>query len=105
MEPRLLLYLLEFYKIVKIRGINSPFACMEWPGIQITQAILSLLGTKGILYSFLDDKRAWEESLIHFYERNPAGRGLDFDDAPEDMPVFTRYAVESRCLNPFRDTK
>ena len=35
LEPQLLLYLMEFYKIVKIGGINKPFACMEWPGIQI----------------------------------------------------------------------
>ena len=83
MEPQLLLYLMESYKIVKIGGINNPFACMEWPMIQIPQAILSLLGTKVIIYHFLDDKGAWGESLIHFYERNLVGRGLDFDDAPE----------------------
>jgi len=29
------MYLLEFYKIVKIRGLHSPYACIEWPGIQI----------------------------------------------------------------------
>jgi hypothetical protein len=49
---------MEFYKIVKIEGINNPFACMEWPGIEIPKAILSLLGTKGIIYHFLDDKGA-----------------------------------------------
>ena len=27
------LYLFEFYKIVKIGVINSPYACIEWPGI------------------------------------------------------------------------
>jgi hypothetical protein len=27
------LYLFEFYKIVKIGGNNSPYACIEWPGI------------------------------------------------------------------------
>jgi hypothetical protein len=96
---------MEFYKIVKIGGINNPFAYMEWPGIQIPHAILSILGTKGILYHFLDDKGAWEQSLVHFYERNPAGRGRDFDDAPEDKPNFTRYAVEIPCLNPLTDTK
>ena len=37
------LYLFEFYKIVKIGGIRSPYACIEWPGIQIPQTILSLL--------------------------------------------------------------
>ena len=58
LDPQILLYLMEFYKIVKIGGNNSPFACMEWPGIHIPQAILSLLDTKGIIYHFLDDKGA-----------------------------------------------
>jgi hypothetical protein len=55
---------MEFYKIVKIGGINNPFASMKLPGIQIAQAILSLLDTKGITYYFLDDKGAWEESTL-----------------------------------------
>jgi hypothetical protein len=96
--------LIEFYMIAKIGGVNNPFACMEWPGIQIPQAILNFLGTKGILFHFLDDKGTWEESLIHFYERNLARRGLDFDDASEDKLDFTRYAVEFRCLNPLTYT-
>ena len=83
MDPQIMLYLMESYKIVKIGGINCPFASMEWPGIQIPQAILSLLDTQGITYHFLDDKGAWEGGALHFYERNPVGRGLDFDDAPE----------------------
>ena len=29
------LYLFEFYNIVKIGGINNPYACIEWPGMQI----------------------------------------------------------------------
>jgi hypothetical protein len=33
------------------------------------------------------------------------GRGLDFDDFPEDKPDFVRYAVELRFLNPVVDTK
>ena len=42
---------------------------------------------------------------MHFYERNPAGGGLDFDDYPKDKPDFVKYAVELRCLNPVVDTK
>ena len=105
LEPQLLLYLMELYKIVKIGGINSPFARMEWLGVHIPQAILSLLHTKDILYHFLDDKGAWEESILHFYERNPAVRGLDFGDAHEDKPNFTKYAVKFRCLTPLKATK
>jgi hypothetical protein len=29
------LYPFELYKIVKIGGTNKPYACIEWPGIQI----------------------------------------------------------------------
>ncbi len=39
------------------------------------------------------------------YERNLAGRGLDFDDFPEAKTDFIRYAMELRCLNPVVDTK
>jgi hypothetical protein len=42
---------------------------------------------------------------MHFYERNLAGRGLDFDDYHEDKPYFVMYAVELRCLNPIVYTK
>jgi hypothetical protein len=35
-----------------------------------------------------------------FYERNPAGRGLEFDNAPDDKPDFGKYIVELRCQNP-----
>ena len=99
------LYIFEFYKIVKIGGIHSPYACIEWPGIQIPQAILSLLEEKGLLITFYNDKRDLASHTLHFYERNPARRGLDFDDRPEDKTDFVRYAVEFRCLNPMTDTK
>ena len=77
---------------------------MEWPGIHITQTLLNILGTKGICFNFIDDKGTWEDHLIHFYERNPAGRGLDFDDSPEDKLDLTMYAVEFRYLNPTTNT-
>jgi hypothetical protein len=61
------LYLFEFYKIVKIGGIHSPYACIEWPGVQIPHAILSLLEEKGLLITFYNDKREAEEHTLHFY--------------------------------------
>jgi len=33
------------------------------------------------------------------------GRGLEFDDYPEDMPNFAMYAGELRCLTPVVDIK
>ena len=100
-----MLYLFEFYKIVKIGGINSPYECIEWLGIQIPQAILSMLDEKGLRFTFYNNKRVSEEHTLHFYERNPARRGLDFNDYPDDKTDFVRYAVELRCLNPVVDTK
>jgi hypothetical protein len=43
-------YLFEFYKIVKIGGIKNHCACIEWPGIQISWAIL-ICGQTPILES------------------------------------------------------
>jgi hypothetical protein len=100
-----LLYIFEYYGINKIGGTNNPYACAEWPGIQITQTIMSLLDSKGLQFTFFHDKRKEEAHALHFYERNPAGRGLDFDDSPEDKPDFIKYVVELRCLNLGIDTK
>ena len=34
-SPQYQLYLFEYYKISKVGGANIPYACMQWPGIQI----------------------------------------------------------------------
>ena len=59
----------------------------------------------GLRFTLYNDKRETEEHTLHFYERNPVGRGLDFDDRPDDKTDFVRYAVELRCLSPIVDTK
>jgi hypothetical protein len=100
-----MLYLFEFYKIVKIGGINNSCACIEWLGIQIPHAILSLLDEKGLRFTFYNNMRIAKEHTLHLYERNPTRRGLDFNDYPDDKTEFVRYAVELRCLNPIVDTK
>ncbi len=42
--PRLsLLYILEYSNIFKVGDPTGPYACMEWPDIQIPQALLTLL--------------------------------------------------------------
>ena len=93
MDPQYLLYLLEYYKISKVGGANSPYACMQRPGIQIPQAIINPLDAKALLVNFIDDNKETVEHLLQFYERNPADRGLDFDDSPDDKPDFVRYEV------------
>ena len=57
MDALHMLYLFDFYKIVKIGGINSPYACIEWHGIQIPQAILSLMEVKGLRFTFCNNRR------------------------------------------------
>ena len=96
---------MEYYKIIKVGGANNPYACMQWPGIQIPQAITNLLDTKDLLVNFIDDNGETDQHYIQFYERNPTGKGLDFDDATYDKSDFVRYAVEIRCQNPITDTK
>ena len=64
-----------------------------------------MLDNKGLHFTFLNNKREGEDHTMFFYERNPAGRGLDFDDYPEDKPNFVRYAIELCCLNPIVDIK
>ena len=98
-----LLYLMEYNRIYKVGGVSSPYANMEWPGIQIPQAISAMLTEIGLQFTFYTDVGCYEESVIYFYEGNPAGRGLDFADNPEQEEVFLRYAVELHCLNPVQD--
>ena len=78
---------------------------MQWPGIQIPRAIINLLNTKDLLVDFIGDNGGTEQHYIQFYERNPAGRGLDFDDALDDKSDFVRYTVELRCQNLITDTR
>ena len=92
--PHHTLYFFEYYKISKVGCANNPYACTQWPGIHIRQAIINLLDTKDLLVNFMDDNGGTEEHYIQLYERNPAGRGLDFDDAPDDKSDFVRYVVE-----------
>ncbi len=60
---------------------------------------------KRLQFTFFNDMRVAEDYSLFFYERNPAGRGLDFDDFPEIKPDLIRYAVELRCRNPVTYTK
>jgi hypothetical protein len=60
---------------------------------------------KGPRFIFFDDKRKGEDYTLHFYDRDLAGRGMDFDEYPESKSDFVRYVVELRYLNPVIDTK
>jgi hypothetical protein len=99
------LFLLEFSKITNTGGVNNPFVTIKWPGIQIPQAIANKLLEKSLKCSFTTDTGASEEHLLTFYERNPAGRGLDFSENPDSKEDFLRYTIELQCLNPVADTR
>ncbi len=92
-------------RVRTFKSSGAESACMQWLRIQIPQAIINLLDTKDLLVNFIDDNGGTEQHTIRFHERNPSGRGLDFDDAPDEKPDFVRYAVELRCLNPITDTR
>ena len=42
-------------------------------------------------------------SNIYFYDRNPAGKELDFDSNPEQKEPFTRYVVSFQLENITED--
>jgi hypothetical protein len=101
LDNRTMLYLFEFNRISKTGGVNSPYATIEWTGIQIPHAITSNLEGKPLKCSFIINEGNWKEHFITFYERNPAGRGLDFTENPPDHKEdFLRYAVELHFLDP-----
>jgi hypothetical protein len=103
MSNKDLLYLLEYSKVYKIGGVSSPYVCFEWHGVQIPQSIISLLQDNSLTVPFLTDDGDKLFDYITFYERNPAGRGLDFTDNPADKEPFLRYAVILQCINPITD--
>ena len=105
LDSKTLLYLFEFSKISKTGGINSPYATIEWHGIHIPQTIISTLDEKSLKCSFITDAGKWKEHFLTFYERNPAGRGLDFTEKTDHKEDFLRYAIELHCLNPVADIR
>jgi len=50
-----LLYLFRFNKIFKVGGISSPYAVIEWSGVQIPQAITTILQNRGIKLSLVNN--------------------------------------------------
>ena len=52
-------------------GHKNPYTCIEWVGIQIPWAILSLLEEEGLRFTLYNAKREAEDHTLHFYKRNP----------------------------------
>ena len=68
-----------------------------------TQALRTILQDKGIQIPLINNEGEFQKASIYFYERNPAGRGLDFDENPDQKSDFLRYAIQLNCINPIRD--
>jgi hypothetical protein len=54
----------------------------------------------GIIITLLNNDGEYQDAPIFFYERNPSGRGLDFNDFPEQTADFLRCAIQLNCINP-----
>jgi hypothetical protein len=103
LKNRDLLYLLEYSIIYKVGGVSSPYAGMEWHGIQIPEAISTMLNEIGLRFNFVTATGSYEERDLYFSDKNPAGRGLYFAENPDLEEDFVKYAVELQCLNPVKD--
>jgi len=63
------------------------------------------LNEKPLKLIFCTDKGAREKHSLSFYERNPAGRGLDFTENHDAKEDFIRCVVDLHCLNLVADTR
>jgi hypothetical protein len=82
LDSHTLFYLLEIYRITKVGGQNSPYACVEWPGIQIPYAILTLMDNKGLQFTFFYDKREREDHILKLLRAKPGGTRAGFRRLP-----------------------
>ena len=62
-----------------------------------------MLNEIGLRFNFVTYTGSYEEGDLYFYDKNPAGRELDFADNPDHKEDFLRYAIKLHCLNPVHD--
>jgi len=89
----ILLYILEFTRVYKV---GSPFglhAGMEWPSMQISLALTTLMGQRPLLYPYTEDNGTVRTTFFRFSTENPAGKDLDFESDPESKEPFLRYSM------------
>ena len=71
--------------------------------MQTPHALTAILQDREVNIPLLNNERENQHAPIYFYERNPTGRGLDFNDFPEQKADFLRYAVQLNNIKPIRD--
>ena len=45
----------EFYRLFKVGGIASPYATIEWPGVQIPLALTAILQNKELNITLINN--------------------------------------------------
>jgi len=65
--PPDLLYLLEFSKIDKVGEISSPYASIEWLGVQILQALTTILKDRGLNIFLINNDGALDTAPAYFF--------------------------------------
>jgi hypothetical protein len=55
LHPIDVLSLFEFYRLFKVGRIASPYATIEWPGVEIPRALTPILQDKGIKIPLINE--------------------------------------------------
>jgi hypothetical protein len=67
MEPANLFNSFEFSRIYKVGGIVSPYATIEWSGVQTPQALTTILQDKEFNIALLNNDGEYQHAPILFY--------------------------------------
>jgi hypothetical protein len=57
---------MEYIRIYKVGGVSSPYASMEWHGINIQQDISIMLKEIGLRFNFVTNTGSYEEGDLYF---------------------------------------
>jgi hypothetical protein len=55
--------------------------------VQIPQATTEIIQNKGIKLSLINNDGEYQDTTIYFYDKNPVGRGLEFDEIRRKKPT------------------
>ena len=98
-----LLHIMGFPKTYKVGGVSESYACMEWPGIQISHDLFAMMGDISLLCHFSDDEGQSTSELHTFYDRKTAGKGLDLGEGHVKRKPFLRYSAELNFQHSVKD--
>ena len=70
--------------------------------MQIPRAITTILQNRGIKLPLVNNDEEYQDTTVYFYDRNPAGRGIELNEFQSQKADFLRYAIHFNCINPIR---